>query len=79
MYFNVGIYNVEQGPIKVVYFNVSMKNVREHGNNVVLFNGKLPNVVQRRNNVVEMIISKKNQKLWFQIEYSEFKLLPAVS
>ena len=28
VYFNVGIYNVEQRRINVVYFNVDMNNVR---------------------------------------------------
>ena len=38
VYFNVGIYNVNQCRVNVVYFNVDMKNVRQRRNNAVIFN-----------------------------------------
>ena len=50
VYFNVGIYNVEQLRIKVVYFNVVILNVEFY------------NVGKRRSNVVKMTFSKKNKK-----------------
>ena len=78
MFFNLGIYNVEQRQINVVYFNIDMNNVRQHQNNVVCFNVEFHNVGQRRNNVVKMTISKKNKKS-YQIEYTEFKVLTVIS
>ena len=66
VYFNVGIYNVEQHPINVVYFNVDMNNVRQRRNNVVIFNVEFYNVGKRQNNVVKMIFSKKYKKNCFK-------------
>ena len=78
VYFNVGIYNIEQCWINVVYFNVDINNVRQRRNNVVIFNVDINNFGNHRNNVVKMAISKKN-KTSFQIEYTEFKVLSTIS
>ena len=79
VYFNVGIYNVEQHWINVVYFEVDINNVRQRRNNVVIFDVDMNNVGKRRNNVVKMSISKKKQKKSFQIEYTEFEVLTTIS
>ena len=65
VYFNVGIYNIEQRQINVEYFNADVSNVRQRWNcqnNIVLFNIKFHNVGQRWNNVAKMNISKKSKK-----------------
>ena len=74
VYFNVGIYNVEQHRINVVCFKVDMDNVRQLRNNVVIFKVDFHNVGQRQNNVVKMTIFEKNNKKSFQIECTEFKV-----
>ena len=51
VYFNVGIYNVEQCQINVVYFNVGIYNVEQRQTNVVYFNVDMNNIRQPRNNV----------------------------
>ena len=58
VYFNVGIYSLEQCQINVAYFNVDVRNGRQRWNNVVFFNVEFHNVGQRQNNVVKMTISK---------------------
>ena len=82
LYFNVGIYNVEERGNIVVYFNVNVNNVRQSRNNVVLFNFEFHNVGQHGRNVVKMTISKKKTKKiisnWIT-EYTEFKILTAIS
>ena len=75
MYFNVGIFYVEQRRINVVYFNVDVSNVRQRRNNVVLFNVEFHNVGQRGNNVVKMIISKRNKKNNFKLNTLNSKIL----
>ena len=78
MYFNVGIYIVQQRWISVVYFSVDMSiSVRQRRNNVVIFNVEFYNVGKRRNNVLKMTISKQNKT--FQIEYTEFEVLTTIS
>ena len=62
-----------------MYFNIDMNNVRQRRNNVVIFHVEFHNIGQRRNNVVKTTISKKNQSKSFQIEYTEFKVLPTIS
>ena len=44
VYFNVGIYNVQQHRINVVYFSVDMNNVRQRQNNIAIFNAEFHNV-----------------------------------
>ena len=61
------------------HFNFDMNNVRQLQNNVVIFNVEFHNVAKLRNNVLKMIISKKNKKNLFQIEYTEFKVLTTIS
>ena len=79
MYFNVGIYNIEQRRINVVYFNVDMNNVRQRPNDVVIFNVEFHNIGKRRNNVVKMTISEKDKKKLFQKEYTQLKVLTVIS
>ena len=74
-----GIYNVEQCRINIVHFNVDMNNVRQRRNNVIHFNNKFHKVGQCQNNVVKMTICRNNQKKSLQIEYSELKVLTAIS
>ena len=62
VYFNVGIYNVEQRQINYVHFNVDMNNIRQRWNKVVLFNAEFHNVSQRRDNVAKMTIFKNSKK-----------------
>ena len=38
VYFNLGVYNVEQRRINVVYFNFDMNIVRQRRNNIAIFN-----------------------------------------
>ena len=72
VYFNVGIYNVEQRRINVLYFNVAMNNVRQRRNNVVIFNVEFHSVGKRRNNVVKMIFFKKNKDISRSTRNSKF-------
>ena len=55
-----------------------MDNVRQCQNSVIIFNLEFHNVGQHRNNVVKMMISKKNKKQFFQIEYTKFKFLTII-
>ena len=78
VYFNVGIYNVEQNQINVLYFNIDVNIIRQRRNMVVFFNVEFHNVGQRRDKVVKMTISKNSNKKSFQLEYTEFKFLTAI-
>ena len=78
VYFNVGIYNVEQRQINFVHFNVDMNNIRQRRNKIVLFNVEFHNVSQRRDNVAKMTIFKIIKKNHFKLEYTEFKVLTTI-
>ena len=77
VYFNVGIYNIEERRINVMYFHVDMNNIRQRRNNVFILSLSFTTVLN-----VEIMLWKwpflKKTKKNYQIEYTEFKVLTTI-